>query len=210
MTTAHLHESETGQTAYVGTRPIPFATGSVAGSANLTLFRRLARTLCHGPRIQRAARRQSVVRILREAGEPQRYIGELLDVCVHEGGPDGLDLAIDVLSETGSLTADYVFRFLQRDFSNWQTGLKGSRSSDDVWYALARALAKADLDEKNVKLPLLALGLTAGTPSIREATVHALGDLGGASAKKLLERAVQDPDRLVRESAGEVLADLET
>jgi len=177
---------------------------------NLTLFRSFVRSLCHGLRSERASGRSRVLSLLHEAGESQRYIGELLDLCVHEGGPDGLDIAIDVLCQTGDLVWDYASRFLRRDWRDWNQDAKASRSSDDIWYILFRAIARSSLDVQNAKLPLLILGLTLGSPSIREATVHALGDLGGGAAKKLLKLAAQDRDSLVRGSASEVLADLES
>ena len=138
---------------YAGTRPRPYATESTASSPNLTLFRQLVRNLCHGPRVRRAPRYAKVLELLREAAEPQRYIGELLDLCVHEGGPDGLDVAIDVLSETGDLLLDYTSRFLRRDYSHWRTDTPRERSSDDVWYVLARALAKSELDVQKTYCP---------------------------------------------------------
>src|SRR5690606_35594432 len=117
-----------------------------------------------------------------------RYIGELLDLCIYEGGPDGLDTAIDVLSETGNFTLDCVYQFIRKDFKNWAEESRcGGQSVDDVWYVLARALAKSDLDHESVTLPILTLGLRFVTANIREATTHALGAVGGELAINLLK-----------------------
>jgi hypothetical protein len=204
MTVTLLHESESVFTMNIGTKLAPSVPESMAGSANLTLFRQLVRGLCHRPRIRHAARHAKVLNLLREAGEPQRYIGELLDLCVHEGGPDGLEVAIDLLSQVPDLLFPYVFPFLKRDQSNWAKTPRKSRSSDDVWYVLARALAQSNLKPDVVKLAIVLLGL-GGTWSMRDGSLRALADIGGPAARKLIEAATKDQDEFVRATAQELL-----
>jgi hypothetical protein len=180
----------------------------LADSLNLTQFRRLVRELLAAP-ASRAALRQEVARSLGNAADPGRYIAELLALCVRAGGPDGLNVGVDALFSVGHQLLDYiVLTFLPADAPRWSRGASRAHPNDDSWYILARALARSDYAPESIKLALLRVGL-AGTPSVREATVHALGDVGTPAAVKLLREALSDPDRMVRESAGEVLADLE-
>ena len=41
-------------------------------------------------------------------------------LCVTGGGPEGLEIAIDVLSQFGSLTAEYALEFWKRDHERWK------------------------------------------------------------------------------------------
>jgi hypothetical protein len=181
--------------------------GSLADFLHLTEFRSLVHELLAKP-ASGALLRQKVAMAICNATEPGRYIDELLTPCVRAGGPDALNVGIDVLSLVGEPLLSYVTAFLSRDADRWSQRDARPHPNDDAWYILARAFARSDSVPESIKVALLRVGL-AGTPSMREATVHALGDLGGPAAVKLLRKAQGDSDAMVRESACEVLADLE-
>ncbi len=205
MTASVLDGSERRPAYYVGTRRTVFpAPESMSGSANLTLFRHSVHGLCHGPRTRRAAQRSKAIQLLKDAGEPQRYISELLDLCIHKGGPDGLDVAIDVLSQVPDLLSKYIFSFVKQDAKNWKQIPLKSRASDDVWYVLARAIAQSGFEPDFLKLPIILLG-QRGTWSMRDGTLRALADLGGPIARKTVEAATMDDDAFVQATARELL-----
>jgi hypothetical protein len=128
----------------------------------------------------------------------------LLDLCIHKGGPDGLDVAIDVLSQVPDLLSKYIFSFVKQDAKNWKQIPLKSRASDDVWYVLARAIAQSGFEPDFLKLPIILLG-QRGTWSMRDGTLRALADLGGPIARKTVEAATMDDDAFVQATARELL-----
>jgi hypothetical protein len=164
--------------------------------------------LCSSYR-QRAEKRNAIVNSMRLSAVPSIYIHDVLRQCATGGGPDGLDIGIDLLAGFGDTLLGVFDSFLQKDRSRWPGASSAKHVNDDVCYVLLRALARSNaVNEK--KMALIAQCLASGTNSIREAATHALGDMGGETAKKLLKHTVDhDPDNLVRESAQEALADLD-
>jgi hypothetical protein len=193
--------------SYSGTRRDEFRPQSLAGSVNLTQFRQLVRDLL-AARASQAPLREKAVKAIANARDPERYIAELVALCVQAGGAYGLNAGIDVLALVGNPLLDYVARFLRAEASRWGAGNVAADPNDDGWYILARAAARLAGVSEGLKLAYLLPGME-GTPSVREATVHALGDLGTPGAGEFLREALKDPDAMVRESAEEVLADLE-
>lgn len=184
---------------------------STSGSAEFTFFQRLVNQLVISGHSERDAQRSKVVEKLRSSRDPTKFVGELLSQCVTRGGPDGLDIAIDVLSQVGNLVADFATEFLKNDVQRWDQTREFSRDHerDDSWYVLLRSAALSDLDDLN-KLMIIRTCAIDGTVSVREAAVHALGDISGPVAVELI-RSMRETDRsqMVRESAAEVLRDLE-
>jgi len=157
----------------------------------------------------RAAQRQSLADNVRTTAVPSMYIQEILRQCSTGGGSDGLDIGIDLLHEFGDLLPDTLRLLLKSERPRWQSATLAKHVNDDVCYILLRALARSNASADQ-KLPLLEECASHGTRSIREAATHALGDLQGDDARRLLQRmASQDPDPLVRESAQETLQDLD-
>jgi hypothetical protein len=187
------------------------APSSLVGSAGLTLFRFLVQRLLGCPHRERAALREKVAARLREARDPVGYFNELLDQCVTGGGTDGLDIAIDVLSGVGSRTIEYAYEFWKQDHGRWVQANQSPRhhKNDDVWYILLRAMGASSLNEPRKRL-LIFHCATAGSASIREAAIHALGELGDSVAVAFLRMgAERDPSPFVRGTAAMVLHDLE-
>src|SRR5262249_54351095 len=109
------------------------------------------------------------------------------------------------LAETDDVVWTYAYRFLRESIARWKQDL-ASHSTEDEWYILARAIGKAKLDDF-AKLTLLFAGLTEGNASVREATVHAIGDMGGILARGLLT-GFEDSDPMVNDAIKSVLEDL--
>jgi hypothetical protein len=193
--------------SYSGTRRDEFRPESLAGSVNLTQFRQLVRDLLAARAFQ-APLREKAVQAIVNARDPERCIAELVALCVQAGGAYGLNAGIDVLALVGHPLLDYFFRFSRAEASRWRAKNATADPNDDGWYILARATARLACVPEELKLAYLLPGME-GTPSVREATIHALGDLGTPEAVPFLREALQDPDAMVRESAAEVLADLE-
>jgi hypothetical protein len=155
----------------------------------------------------RAGQRQNLADRIRTNAVPSIYIQEVLRRCSTDG-PEGLDIGIDFLTEFGAPLRDVFDTFVNRDRQRWPFASLSNHVNDDVCYMLLRGLARSSLPISD-KLPRIADCLHRGTASIREAATHALGDLGGDDAKKLLGQAVvADSDPMVRESAKEALDDL--
>ena len=86
---------------------------------------------------------------------------------------------------------------------------RATTSNDDAWYILLRAAARSDLEPWQ-KMQILLYCSMDGTESIREAGIHALGDMGGPVAARLLRRIAEgEHSPSVLQAVAEVLADLE-
>ena len=139
------------------------------------------------------------------------YIGELLDQYVVEDRADGMDLVVDVLTHFGGHVVEYAREFWRKDVKRWEKRASHPRHHvhDDIWYVLLRAAGASGLDALE-KIPMLTYCAADGTPVVREASVRALGDMGGKIAARLVRRlGTTDGSPMVREAAAEVLDDLE-
>jgi hypothetical protein len=187
------------------------APTSQTGSPGLTLFRRAVHDLVRSSHQERAVRRENVIGRLRASRDPMGYINELIDHCAVWGGSEGLDIGIDVLSQFGDLVLQYAREFWKKDVERWGAEEDSHRHhfNDDAWYILLRSAARSDLEPWQ-KAPMLLSCSIDGPKSVREAGAHALGDMGGAVAARLLRR-LRDSDHnpSVRAAATEVLDDLE-
>jgi hypothetical protein len=184
---------------------------SQTGSPGLTLFQREVHELVRSPHRQRAVRRQKVIDRLRESRDPMGYINELIDQCAVKGGCEGLDIGIDVLSQFGDLVLQYSREFWKKDVRRWgeQKGSRRHHFNDDAWYILLRAASRSNLEPWQ-KVQMLLYCSMDGPESVREAGIHAFGDLGGPVAIRLLHRLHEtDGSPSVREAAAAVLDDLE-
>jgi hypothetical protein len=171
----------------------------------------LIRRLIAAPHRDRPALRAEVVARLRTGPDRGDCLDTLLRECTERGGPDGLDLAIDALAQCGDLAADRARDLWHDDVPRWADLAPHPRlhRHDDVWYVLLRAVGRAEVDPWR-KLIVLSYCALDGTPSVREAAVRGLGDMGEPGTIRLLQQVgATDPSRAVREAAAEVLADLE-
>ncbi len=201
------------RTPYQSDRPNLGTTNSdsLIGSAEFTFFQRLVNQLVVSGYKERDALRKEVIARLRESRDPMKYVEDLLSQCVIHGGPDGLDIAIDVLSQFGDLVADFARAFHENDVRRWGRTREPTQDHvpDDYWYVLLRSAALSDLNDLN-KFILIRTCAIRGPVSVREAAVHALGDIGGPQAVELLRKISESElSPMVRESAAEVLGDLE-
>lgn len=189
-------------------------TASQQGSILVTLTCYYARAMFKGPVARRKDLRVLLVELLRKArhAERDRCIDGLLQICTSEGGPDGLDVAIDVLAQTGSIVVDYARDYLIRDISDWnQCSERAYEPNDDFWYILLRAVARAHEDEQ-ARYRVISLCFEAASRGIREGVIEALADLGTDQAKNRLQQYADDEaqDKFIREIAQEALEDLES
>ncbi len=174
-------------------------------------FREQFGMFLRAPLSQQSANRSAIVARIRSSADPALYLHEVLRQCsLGGGGPNSFDLAIDLLSQFDNALLEILESFLDFERSRWNQLATAHHVNDDVCYILLRALARSSVGFQ-IRLDVIAGCLKHGTNSIREAAVHALGDLGGDAAKNLLQTALrQDLDRHVRESAQEALDDMDT
>lgn len=184
-------------------------TGSVA----MTLTCHLTRFLIRQPRAERPRWRNLLLFLLQKARVTERSacIDQMLHVFVSEGGPDGLDNAIDVLAKTGSVVLEYAWDYLQRDLKLWQpTSERAYQPNDDSWFVLLRAVARSETPERD-RLRLITCCAHARSRGIREGVVEALRDLNTPAALiRLRKFATEDEDAFIRRIAREALEDMES
>lgn len=197
--------------AYTGHGITTAPPASSRTSVGAIFLRQLIRILLKSPASQKASWRHRIADYLAKAGTPNLCIDELLLVSTTEGGPDGLDSAIDILAKTGDLVLDYAWVYLQQDVSNWSPDAERAYNpNDDYWYILLRAVGRTDADP-NDRFRFINSCTKAEGRGIREGAVEALRDLGTPAAKKSLrEMATHDSDQYIRQTADEALTDLET
>lgn len=184
---------------------------SQSSSAGIVFFRHLVQQLIQSNHRDRTALRRKVVERMQMSRDPMGYISELLDQCVVENRTEGMDIAIDVLTHFGGQVINYARGFWRKDIDRWEMKVPHLRHHvhDDIWYVLLRAAGMSNLDALQ-KIPMLTYCAVDGTPVVREASVRALGDMGGKVATRLVRRlGVNDISPMVREAAAEVLDDLE-
>ncbi len=189
----------------------PPDSSSQTQTAGLVFFRHLVQQLVRSTHHDRAARRKAVIDRLRSSREPIGYIGELLDQCAVEHRSEGLAIAIDVLSHFGIHVIEFARQFWKKDVKRWEPSAAHLRHHvhDDIWYVLLRAAGASGLDAWQ-KIPMLSYCAVDGTPSVREASIRALADVGNPIAIRLIKRmGGTDKSAMVREAAEEVLVDLE-
>lgn len=213
MTQGLLFTSGTGTTRTefdgptIKTRP----PDSMRGSINVVLLRRLIRLLldCHGSK--KAPVRELIVAYLSRVRDAEECIDELLHLCATQGGPDGLDTAIDILAKTQGLLLEYAWAYLQRDLQNWRADSgRAYKPSDDYWYILLRAVGRTQAAPKERYRFITCCG-NATSRAMREAVVLALRDLGTPAAKDRIRKfAAEDADQYVRQVAQEAVEDLES
>ena len=198
-------------TVYLGYGASTYQASS-QNSIGVVLFRRTVRSLLACPGAAKASWKQRIVESLTDARNPapDRLIDDLLILCSTEGGPDGLDMAIDILAKTKQLVLDYAWDYLGRDRASWMPDSEDAcQRSDDYWYVLLRAVGRADVDKKD-RLRLITLCAGDESRGIREAVVEALLDLGTAEAKKALRKLKTDSDPFLSNLAKHALTDLES
>ncbi len=163
------------------------------------------------PAAQRRAIRNQIVRQLEVTKYPDPAIDELVHNCITRGGPDGLDIAIDVLAETKSLIVDYAWKFICHDVQTWTPASERAyQPNDEYWYVLLRAVARTSEIDEQQKLLFLSCCSNAESRSIREGVIDALRDIGTATAiAKLKQIVVEDQDSFIVQIAAEALAELE-
>lgn len=180
------------------------------GVAGLAVFRRLVRLLLDLPGPEVVQRRATVVRIIGIAQDPDRYIDELLTICSAHHSVDRLNVAIDILSQTGEVIRAYAWAYLRRDIEEWhRLSERAYEPNDDYWYILLRSVARASADN-DLKFLFIKMCSKAATRGMREAVIDALGDLGTDQAKALLNHlAAADDDAFIRAAARDAIYDLE-
>ena len=195
-----------------GTSVDPAHSESRKGSVTATLICHFARTMLSQPVKDRSNWRAHIVTALQKARATERghCIDQMLHVFVSEGGPDGLDAAIDILAKMGSLVLNYAWEYLLADINRWgPTSERAYDPNDDTWYVLRRAVARAEVPLQD-RFRLIGCCTGAQTRGMREAVVEALHDLGKPATERLRKFAKEDPDAFIREIAREALEDLES
>jgi hypothetical protein len=214
MIREHLFSSGTGMrlTHHGTTAPDPARTDGQKGIVAVTIACHLARCLIAQPREFRPTWRRLLLTALRKARTTERAacIDQMLNVFVSEGGPDGLDDAIDVLAKSGPIVLEYAWDLLQRDLLLWHPAAdRAYRPSDDYWFVLLRAVARSDAPDRD-RLRLITCCAAAQSRGVREGVVEALRDLNTPAALERLRKFAQtDDDAFIRKIAREALEDVE-
>ena len=195
-------------------RRVTTARGSASESRDTrrgpagTLVSYYTRQIRGKPFAERAPIRQQVVKLLTETNSLDACTDEFIKICVGEGGPTGIDLAVDVLSKIGTRLLEYAWGYLHRDLLN----LKGGRPyepNDDYWYVLLRAVARVHDDERS-RFRFISCCKEAESRGVREGVVEGFRDLGTAAAIKQVKWfAEHDADSFIRGIAKEALDDME-
>ena len=143
---------------------------------------------------------------IKESSNPSDFIDIFIRACLRWRG-SGLDIGMDTLMKAGEQTFKYAEEFYFRDCIRWAQSVEYLRhhKNDDVWYILLRSLGSSGYDrEKVCYLCVACLGLT--TPSVRDAAIRALGDLGDQESIKFVKNhMIYEKSQMVRETILEIL-----
>jgi len=187
-------------------------------SLDLVLFRHLVQDLIMASRANRHQWLTKVVDHIRSSRYPLDCINHLLAECVTAGGTDGLDIAIDVLTQVGRQAVSAAEAFAKTDLGfrrNDATAPASHSVHDDVWYALLRGICRSDAAWPQ-KFFVLRQAANHKSESVREAVVHAMVDfvekepaMVDVTRSWLKQFAESDSSAGVKETAAEALRDLE-
>lgn len=186
------------------------AAAEPKGSIEATMVGFVARGALQSQASRRSRARAVIINILSGTSDPEPCIDELLQVCTAEGGSDGLDVAIDILSKLGSQTLEYARNYLIRDLRNWgPSSDRAYEPNDDYWYILLCAVGRSQVSEAD-RFRFITCCSNATSRGIREGVVVGLRELGTEAAKKRLRHyASDDRDGFIRKIASEALEELE-
>lgn len=150
------------------------------------------------------------VACVRAMDDKLEAIGPTLERLVATRMEDGLDLARELLMEVGGPLLGYTEGFLDSDAKRW-SGPDRLRhhANDDAVYVLLRTLGNAGLDRERTT-GIMRRCLAYGNPSIRDAAIWALGDMGTKEAYAMIRlqgmidcsASVRDAVKLVLEERG--------
>lgn len=170
----------------------------------LSILKRHARS----PYSERAKSRAVIVAYLKFSPNSDKLINELIMACTALPTVDNADIAIDILSQLGEPLLDYAKSFLWNDIRQYSKLYgKSYEPNAAYWHILLRSVARCSAD-KIKSFRLISACRDAGSYSIIETVIEALGDLGTPDAKALLQRIAETHhERLVRALANETFED---
>jgi hypothetical protein len=174
-------------------------------------FRDTLRAFLQSPMGMTSQQRAELAQRIRSAPVTAHYIHEVLRQCTARRGGFGLDNGIDLLTELGTQVLPFARDFLRRDGMRWaQKQTIVHHDHDDFWHILLGSLARSGLPENDFIGLIEACG-QAGHRGLRDAAVLALYELASPQAQIRLAQFVElDPDPFIRNSARELLEDLES
>lgn len=164
-------------------RRAPHQGGSVLStkgpSPTVAQFRSLAERYARCPYRERDDLRARLVAFIRSTRYPGRCVNELLDECLSRGGADGMELAIEVLSQTPVPTLEAAREFRIGNRAKWvearQRNDRRTSLPHDVWHVLLRAACQsADFFDG---LELLLASVYLGPDNFRESVASAVTDM---------------------------------
>jgi hypothetical protein len=179
--------------------PLPITLRAfTAGAANDQIPAALRAVLSAAGPSRTAAEKQAATLILR-AGASIHLLNRVVELLISSRKSGRIDAAIDILTLLGRET---VHSFAEDRLHS--SPPNGSNLSDDYWYAVIRSAGRVEDREIIERL------IDSPNPSIQEAAVEALADVGGSLSRDLLHRIANDPHRpsqlrdLAREIASEM------
>lgn len=184
---------------------------STRGSVEVLNVRTLTRKLLSCPVADKECWRNRVTNYLLKSQKPDMCIDEVLSFCTTQGGPDGLDVAIDILTGTGDLIVKYAWNFLVTDIINWEPCTERAyKPNDDYWYVLLRAVSRTKTPEED-RFLFIKCCSRAESRGILESVIEGLRDLRTEDAKTMLREFVKEgKDHYIRQLAQDALDDLES
>lgn len=170
--------------------------------AKLTAFRKLATSLFQSPTIGSSKTYEAIVEQMHQADRPHLLVEALLTECVDHAEQNGIDVGIDLLSQTHGLALASGLRRLLREGPTLNLGEVGPKEQH-AWYILIRSACRAAVDEPTC-LSLLRRCVQSRQQAIREAVVDGLFDLGTPAAREMLDEIARtDREAAVRQMAAE-------
>ena len=198
------------KSAYIGhgldSQPPPSAPFEINTVLIKLMFRRLL--LC--PAGQKSEARKQIADFLKKSRNPE-CISELLFLCTTRGGPDGLDMAIDILSKAEGLVLEYAWEYLCRDVTAWTPDSRRSyKPNDDYWYILLRAVGRTAAGPKE-RFNLIILCAAAESHRHPRGRCRRPCRPGYTESKGCVEKQLSqnDEDPYIRQIASEAVADME-
>lgn len=172
------------------------------------LLKSLARKMLMAGHESLAQRTADLAARLVKEGEAGAVL-EVVKLLAAEGGSEGAERGVDVLSLTGPLALRAAKAFFVEEEGRLSCPpTTKHEDADDAWYILLRGLAKAHPDKSEAASFIR--GFTgSGSRSVRVAATEALGDLQTEDAAAELERLLEgERDPLVLQTIKDALGDM--
>lgn len=117
-------------------------TGLAIPSTGRTRFKHSILEAVRSPHSSRKSHIELIARKLKYSRDNFEYVIQMLEICASEGGPDGLDVASDVISQLGEIGLNCARQYYRCTIRLVRTP-KFDMHNSNIWFSLLKGVASS-------------------------------------------------------------------